>query len=304
MTTTLAPTPVLAALKLASSYHGDVGERLYQAIAADFPESLLRRPALLVASARATAEDLDRLLTDAGFTGTHELRHRAGRETGRRLAEPDLSFTDRAGETGGRLALRRVLRHEQANLAETLHALQANGALELAAQAIIGGRRRWVLGDLKSTGYAALLATDLSRALRDVHQIQPTSSSAVAALTDAHPDDVLIAFSFRSYSRLTLALAREFHALGCVVVALTDDYSSPIGEVADHVLPINTGSESATHSPTAVVAVGHILASLAAAGAKGATRRAQRRGEAERRLQCYLEAVDQAEAVDQPGAGA
>ncbi|BFU43321.1 MurR/RpiR family transcriptional regulator [Krasilnikovia sp. MM14-A1004] len=298
MTTPLAPTPVLTALKLASAHHGDVGERLYRAIAADYPESLQRRPGLLLSSARATAEDLDRLLADAGFTGTRELRDRAGQETARRLAEPDLRFTGRAGRTGGRLALRRVLRHEQDNLAETLNALQSNGALELAAQTIIGGRRRWVFGDLKSTGYAALFATDLSSALRDVTLVQPTSTSAVAALTDAHRDDVLIAFSFRSYSRFTRRLAGAFHARGCAVVALTDDYSSPVSEVADHVLAINTGSESATHSPTAVVSVGHILASLAAAGAKGAARRARRRIEAANSLQCYLEAEDE------PGAGA
>jgi DNA-binding MurR/RpiR family transcriptional regulator len=292
VTTTLAPTPVLTALKLASSFHGEVGERLYEAIAADYPESLLRRPAQLVSAARATAEDLDRLLVDAGFTGTRELRDRAGRETGRRLAEPDLTFTDRAGDTSGRPALRRVLRREQDYLAQTLHALQSNGALELAAQAILAGRRRWVFGDLKSTGYAALLATDLTAALREVSLVQPTSASAVTALTDAHPTDVLIAFSFRSYSRLTLRLAREFHALGCTVIALTDAYSSPVTAFADHVLPINTGSESTMHSPTAVVAVGHILASLSAAGAKGAARRAERRSDAARRLQCYADDPD------------
>ena len=289
MTSTLAPTPVLTALRLASTFQGEVGERLYQAIAADYPESLLRRPAQLVSAAGATAEDLDRLLVDAGFTGMRELRDRAGREAGRRLAEPDLNFTDRAGDAGGRPSLRRVLRHEQDNLAQTLHALQSNGALELAAQAVLTARHRWVFGDLKSTGYAALLATDLTAALREVSLVQPTSASAVTALTDAQPGDVLIAFSFRSYSRLTLRLAREFHVLGSCVIALTDAYSSPITAFADHVLPINTGSESATHSPTAVVAVGHILASLSAAGAKGAARRAQRRAEAARSLLSYVE---------------
>jgi DNA-binding MurR/RpiR family transcriptional regulator len=289
MTTTLAPTPVLAALKVASTFHGEVGARLYRAIADDYPGSLLRRPAQLVSAARATAEDLDRLLVDAGFTGMPELRDRAGREAGRRLAEPDLNFTDRAGDPGGRPSLRRVLRREQDNLAQTLHAVASNGALELAAQAVLAARRRWVFGDLKSTGYAALLATDLTAALRDVSLIQPTPASAVTALTDAQAGDVLIAFSFRSYSQLTLRLAREFHVLGATVIALTDAYSSPITAFADHVLPINTGSESATHSPTAVVAVGHVLASLSAAGAKGAARRAQRRAEAARSLACYVD---------------
>lgn len=285
----LAPTPVLAALKLAAAYHGDVGERLYQAIAANYPGSLQRRSAQLLAAAQASAEDLDGLLVDAGFTDTRELRHRAATETGRRLAEPDLNFTERGGESSGRLALRRVLRREQENLAETLHALQSNGSLELAAQAILAGRRRWVFGDLKSTGYAALFHTDLTAGLRDVNLIHPNSASAVTALTDAHPSDTLVALSFRHYSQLTLRLVRGFHAIGCTVITLTDDYASPVSEYSDHVLPINTGSDSTTHSPTAVVAVGHILASLATAGAKGAARRAQRRSEAARELQCYFE---------------
>ncbi len=295
---TLTPTPVLDALRLAAAYHGPVGERLYQAIATNYPESLQRRSAQLLAAAQASAEDLDGLLADAGFTDTRELRHRAAGETGRRLAEPDLNFTERAGRTSGRPALRRVLRREQENLAETLHALQSNGSLELAAQAILAGRRRWVFGDLKSTGYAALFATDLTAGLRDVHLIQPSSASALTALADAHATDTVIALSFRHYSQLTLRLMREFHGVGCTVITLTDDYASPVSRYSDHVLPINTGSESTTHSPTAVVAVGHILASLATAGAKGAARRAQRRSEAARRLQCYFETdTDQADAT-------
>jgi DNA-binding MurR/RpiR family transcriptional regulator len=288
--TTLAPTPVLDLLRLAAGYHGAVGARLYQAIAAGYPESLRRRSAQWLAEAGATAEDLDRLLADAGLTDARELRLRAAAETGQRLAEPDLNFTDRGGE--GRLALRRVLRREQENLAETLHALQSNGSLELAAQAILAGRRRWVFGDLKSTGYAALFATDLTAGLRDVALIEPNSAAAVTALTDAHRDDVLVALSFRHYSQLTLRLVREFHALGATVITLTDDYASPVSRYSQHVLPINTGSESTTHSPTAVVAVGHILASLATAGAKGASRRAERRRELSRSLRLWVETAE------------
>jgi DNA-binding MurR/RpiR family transcriptional regulator len=290
--TTLAPTPVLDMLRLAAGYHGEVGARLYRALATGYPDSLRRRSAQWLAEAGATAEDLDRLLADAGLTDARELRQRAAAETGQKLAEPDLTFTDRGGEAGGRPALRRVLRREQENLAETLHALQSNGSLELAAQAILAGRRRWVFGDLKSTGYAALFATDLTAGLRDVTLVEPTSAAAVTALTDAHRDDVLVALSFRHYSQLTLRLVREFHALGATVITLTDDYASPVSRYSQHVLPINTGSESTTHSPTAVVAVGHILASLATAGAKGASRRAERRRALSQSLHLWVEAEE------------
>jgi DNA-binding MurR/RpiR family transcriptional regulator len=284
---TLAPTPVLRSLADAADQLGDVGQRLYAVIADDYPDSLSRRPAQLLLRADASAEDLDRLLMAAGFADTVELRYRASREAQRRLASPDLRVTIRDVGHGDRSGLRRICVDEQENLAETLDTLQANGSLELAARAILTSRHRWVFGDLKSTGYAALLATDLTAALRDVTLITPSPAAALAALCDAHPADSLTVFSFRDYSALSLRVAREFRAAGATVIALTDSYASPICEFAQHVLPINTRSLALTHSPTAVAAAGHILAALAAAGAKGAARRIERRKDLARALACY-----------------
>jgi DNA-binding MurR/RpiR family transcriptional regulator len=284
---TLAPTPVLRSLGDAAAQLGGAGQRLFAAIAEDYPDSLTRRPAQLLLSANAHPEDLDRLLSAAGFIDTAELRYRAGREAERRLAAPDLRFTTRDVDHGDRSGLRRICAQEQENLAETLSSLQANGALELAAKAILTSRHRWIFGDLKSTGYASLLATDLTAAMRDVTLIAPTAASALAALCDAHASDTVTVFSFPNYSAMSLRVAREFRAAGATVIALTDSHASPICEFAHHVLPVNTRSVTMTHSPTAVTAAGHILASLAAAGAKGAARRIERRKELARNLGCY-----------------
>lgn len=292
MAVTLAPTPVLVSLQSASKLCDPVGERLFRALAEEFPASLQRRSAQILADADATPEDLERLLHAAGFTDLDDLRYQVGKQLGRRVASPDLLFTSRSGVVGERASLRSVLRREQDNLAETLGTFQVNGALELAAAAILDSRRRWVLGDMKSVGYAALFASDLSTALRDVNLISPTSAAAITALSDAHKTDSMIAFSFRNYSVFTIRVAREFHAMGGTIIAVTDDYASPVCEVADHVLAVNTGSDSATHSPTAVTAVCHILASLSAAGAKGATRRAHRRHELADELNCYPTPVE------------
>jgi DNA-binding MurR/RpiR family transcriptional regulator len=285
----LEPTPTLDVLAAAAVNCSDAAVRLYQVIAEDYPSSLARRPGQLLRAAGVTAADLDHLLAMAGFADTDELRTRAGRETNRRLAAPDLRFTSRETEPGDRAALRRIAAEEQDNLARTLNALLSNGALELAAASVLGARRRWVLGDLKSTGYAATFATSLRTTLRDVTLIEPAAGAAVNAIIDAHPTDVLIAFNFRRYSRITLAVAREFHELGASVIALTDSYSSPINDFATHVLAVDTRSESHSHSPTAVTATGHILAALAAAGAKGAGRRDRRRVEVSEALGCYAE---------------
>ncbi|WP_377273550.1 MurR/RpiR family transcriptional regulator [Peterkaempfera sp. SMS 1(5)a] len=289
MSPLLAPTPALALLAAAAERCGAAGQRLYRVIADQYPDSLERRPGQLLRAADATAEELDRLLATAGFADTDELRSRAGREANRRLAAPDLRFTHRESAPGDRAALRRIIAAEQENLARTLGGLLSNGALELAAAAILGARRRWVIGDLKSTGYAALIASDLAPMLRDVTVIQPGSAAAVNALADAHPQDSLIAYSFRKYGRLTLRVAREFHEMGATVIALTDSYTSPICAHATHILAVDTRSEAPHHSPTAVTATGHVLAALAAAGAKGAGRRERRRAELAESLECYAD---------------
>lgn len=287
MTVTLAPTPVLVCLQMAAELCDPAAVRLVGVMADGFPGSLQRRTAHVLAEADATPVDLQRLLRASGFTDLNDVRWQVSKQTGRRVASQDLLFTNRSGQPGERSALKSVLRHEQANLAQTLGALEVSGALELAAAAILASRRRWVLGDMKSTGYAALFTSDLSTALRDVNLISPNAAAAVTALADAHSSDTLTAFSFHNYSRFTLGVASEFRAMGATVIAVTDDYASPICRLADHVLAVNTGSESATHSPTAVAAVGHVLASLSSAGAKGATRRSRRHHELAEALNCY-----------------
>ncbi|WP_448321789.1 MurR/RpiR family transcriptional regulator, partial [Streptomyces sp. CO7] len=272
---TLNPSSALDLLRAAADRCGPAAQRLVEVVAEGYPASLERRPGQLLRSAGASAADLDTLLATAGFASTDDLRRLAERENGVRLSTPDLRFTSREpnAEPQERSALRRMIAEEEANLHRTLADLQANGGLELAASALLGARRRWILGDLKSGGYASLLATDLTSSLRDVTLVQPGTGPAVNAISDAHANDALVVFSFRNYSDLTVAVAREFQALGATVIALTDSYSSPVCVHATHVLAVDTRSESPHHSPTAVTATAHVLAALATAGAKGAARR-------------------------------
>ncbi len=268
-----------------------------------YPRSLERRPAQLLRAAGAAPSDLHRLLAAAGFADLDDLRRQASHEQGVRLAAPDLRFTrrDDAGDAE-RPYLEQTLDREQRNLTETVRAMQASGSLELAARAVLGSRRRWVFGDLKSRGYAQLLAADLSSSFRHVALLEPTADAVLAALGDAHRRDSLIVFCFRRYSRLTVRLAQRFAALGAQVVAVTDSADSPVVEHADHVLQVVTRSDTTAHSPTAVTAIGHALAALASAGAKGAARRAAGKRELAAEMDWYEIEADREPAVGMDGA--
>jgi DNA-binding MurR/RpiR family transcriptional regulator len=208
----------------------------------------------------------------------------------RQLTTPDERFGARLQRRSTATALlQQVVAQETANLSATLHRLQADGSLEQAARRIVAGKRRFVTGGSKSWSYASLLATDLSASMANVMLIDGTVVRAVDVLSDVRPGDVLVAFSLRRYARSTIAVAEEFAAAGGTVVGITDDERSAVARVADVAVVVSTDSASYADSPTAVAAVVHILATLAAASAKGARRRLARRDVLTAKLGVYAE---------------
>ena len=208
----------------------------------------------------------------------------------RRLTTPDERYGARLQRRStANTLLQRVVAQETATLSATLERLQHDGSLEQAARRIVAARRRFVTGGSKSWSYASLLATDLSASMANVVLIDGTVVRAVDVLSDVRPGDVLVAFSLRRYARSTIAVAEEFAAAGGTVIGVTDDAESAVARAAEVAVVVSTDSASYADSPTAVAAVVHVLATLAAASAKGARRRLARRDELTARLGVYAE---------------
>ncbi|MHA6618604.1 MurR/RpiR family transcriptional regulator [Pseudonocardia sp. DLS-67] len=208
----------------------------------------------------------------------------------RQLSTPDERYGARLQRRStATTLLQQVVAQETANLATTLERLQGDGSLEQAARRIVAAKRRFVTGGSKSWSYASLLATDLSASMANVTLIDGTVVRAVDVLSDVRPGDVLVAFSLRRYARSTIAVAEEFAAAGGAVVGVTDDARSAVARVSDVAVVVSTDSASYADSPTAVAAVVHVLATLAAASAKGARRRLARRDVLTARLGVYAD---------------
>ena len=207
-----------------------------------------------------------------------------------RLTSPDERYGARLQRRSTATALlQQVVAQETANLATTLERLQDDGSLEQAARRIVAAKRRFVTGGSKSWSYASLLATDLSASMANVTLVDGTPARAVDVLSDVREGDVLVAFSLRRYARSTITVAEEFAAAGGAVVGITDDAKSAVARIADVAVVVSTDSASYADSPTAVAAVVHIIATLAAASAKGARRRLARRDVLTARLGVYTE---------------
>ncbi|HEY0186171.1 MAG TPA: SIS domain-containing protein [Cellulomonas sp.] len=183
---------------------------------------------------------------------------------------------------------RRIAARESDHLPGALAAVVASGALPRAAALVVGARRRFVAGTAKSYGHAALLAGDLAVGLSHVHLVDGATVPVLDVLSEVTGTDVLVAYSLRRYRRETVQLGRQFAAAGGVLVAVTDSPDAPLAEVAAEVVVVDTESASYADSPTAVVAVSHVLATLAAASAKGARRRIATRDRLAVELGLYL----------------
>lgn len=203
------------------------------------------------------------------------------------LESPDQRFERRLTERASAQVLQaRLVSQETGHLAAALEQVAADGAVPRAAALIVAARRRFTSGAGKSAAYAGLLAGDLATGLSHVQLVAP--ATAIDVLAEVTTSDVLVAFSFRRYRRETTAIADAFAAAGGTVIAVTDRADAPVAAHAAETIVVNTGSASYVDSPTAVVAVAHILATLTVASAKGARRRISARESLSHELGLYL----------------
>jgi DNA-binding MurR/RpiR family transcriptional regulator len=181
----------------------------------------------------------------------------------------------------------RIIERELANLTEAFEAVERDNSACLAADAIVGARRRFIAGAGKSAAYASLLDQDLSVGLSQVVLIDGAAVRPLDVLSDVRSTDVLVAFSMRRYRRETLELAELFVGRGGTLVAITDTETSPLLEHASRAVIVPTASASYTDSSTAVAAVIHLISALTTASAKGARRRLQERDRLAQELRLY-----------------
>jgi DNA-binding MurR/RpiR family transcriptional regulator len=207
----------------------------------------------------------------------------------RELDSPDDRFAERlSARTSAEALQRRLVAQESTHLGATLAQVAGTGVLARAAALVVAARRRYVTGAGKALAYATLLADDLTVGLSHVTVIDDAGVPALDVLAEVTASDVLVAYSFRRYRRETLARAHAFVAAGGTLIAITDDPEAPLAPLATETVVVDTDSASYADSPTAVVAVSHIIATLAAASAKGARRRIATRDRLSLELGLYL----------------
>jgi DNA-binding MurR/RpiR family transcriptional regulator len=164
---------------------------------------------------------------------------------------------------------RRSARFDEENIARTFARLRPDG-VHRAAQALSAARAVHVLGLRKSHSAAYLLWFLLQLVRDDVRLF--TTASLVEQVREIRPEDVLVAFGLRRYSRYTVLACQYAHKYGATTVVLTDNAASPLVPVADHVFLVDTAGPGVLRSMTAFVSVAQALAGTVAAQRGAASR--------------------------------
>lgn len=121
-----------------------------------------------------------------------------------------------------------------------------------------------VLGLRKCLSVAQLLAYLLRLLRPGVHHLAPAESELVDDLRDLKPDDVFIAIAIRRYTASTVRAIKHAHGKGLHTVALTDDQSSPLVELADHTFFMEANGVTILRSLTVFTSVCQALATAVA----------------------------------------
>jgi DNA-binding MurR/RpiR family transcriptional regulator len=231
----------------------------------------------LIREHAGTLSKTDRLIADHLLEHRDEVPFLRAAEIAERLAISAASITRFAQRLGfdGYPRLQDAVRHEL----RTAPALPAQGEgrfarlwerelknleelrrlpedlLDGAARMIAEARNVWVVGGRASQASAEMLAYSLGRVRDRVHCLGSAALHEPEALLDVGPGDLLVALTFRRYSRSTAEIGRLCTAREVPILLVTDDGSPSLAEVAKLVLRVPSRAPGALPSMTAAASL-------------------------------------------------
>ncbi|TLP75289.1 MurR/RpiR family transcriptional regulator [Nesterenkonia sphaerica] len=156
-----------------------------------------------------------------------------------------------------------VLHHEQENLRRTYSRIVPEVWQE-AVRTLAAAPRVHVLGLRKCASVAQLLAYLLGLVRPQVFQLAPAEGGLVDELRNLEAGDAFIAASIRRYTASTVQGLRYAREKGLTTIALTDDRSSPLAQLADHVFLIETEGVTILRSLSVFTSLSQTLATAVA----------------------------------------
>jgi DNA-binding MurR/RpiR family transcriptional regulator len=261
---------------------------------------------IFTASQKRIAEYLTQHMEEAFVLNATELAHRVGvseatitrfvqslefsaftefkREMGRHVLR-GLSSMEKLAESAETLApsasvLSEILWGDIANIRSITTEISDDRFKE-AVDKLSSARSIYVLGLRASHALALYLSFNLRFFLKSVVMLKPGIGDIPEQVLDSRSGDVLVAISFRRYTREALEIAQRVKKKGVYLIAITNTRLSPLGQLADMGLIVNTEIPTYIESFTAPMSLLNALITAVALKKKKAAVPALKRLEKE-----------------------
>ncbi len=201
-------------------------------------QAILLNSTQLAEKARVSETTVLRFIAQLGFSGFAEFK----RAVGERLLDDS---TPKRLEASARMLEGRqslftdILKGDVENIG-SLSSRISEEAFAGAVERLCAARKLHVLGLRSSYALAFYLAFNLRFFLGSVRLIELGVGDLPEQLRDAGPQDVLVAISFRRYTREVVRVTEKMKAEGVHVIAVTNSELSPIAQLSDLTLIAET----------------------------------------------------------------
>lgn len=213
-------------------------------------EALILNSTQIANKANVSEATVTRFLSSLGFSGFSEFKREVGHlvfqeySTTKKLAESAETFEGRDS------IFTEILRGDIENI-QTLTTDISDELFEEAAGKLSSASSIYVLGLRSSYALAFYLSFNLRFLLNSVKLIKLGIGDIPEQVLDAGSKDVLVAISFRRYTREVVNIAEKMKRKGVYLLAITNSQLSPIAQLADASLVVKTEIPTYIESYTA-----------------------------------------------------
>ncbi len=201
-------------------------QQLCDYLASQYRDAAFRTAAEIAVAAGVSKATVIRLAPKLGFASFNDLRQRL-----RQIVAYDLTSVDRVGQAAATLPGDRIIAAEVDNLRLLARQLRHED-LERAARLLCGGRSVTVLGFRTSAALALHAGYNLKKLLAHVYTFTAADSSVFDHLALLQEGGVVLAVGFSRYDRRFIETVAYARSLGYPIVAISEEYGSPLSELA------------------------------------------------------------------------
>ena len=202
-------------------------------------EALILKANQLAKEAGVSEATFTRFITRLGFSGFSEFK----REIGNYIIQGN-STTERLAESAETFGISdsvflEILRGDIENIHKITNGI-SNEIFEKAVGKLSSAKSIYLLGLRSSYALAFYLAFNLRFFLKSVTLIKPGIGDIPEQVLSAGKGDVLIALSFKRFTRDVVNIVEKIKRKKAYIIAITNSHLSPIAQLADMSLVVET----------------------------------------------------------------